>query len=170
MATINKAQLMRKLKPKIDSAMRSSAKQVANRIKEVLKHFVRTNWYSARPSGTTYERTMHVLESITVSDVKKSGNKYDVKVYFDSDYIRAHSEEPASGLWGRYRSLKNVDVAEMIAEWMNDGQTSSVYSYEGAHFIEDTIKDIPTNVAYVNMIKQEFKKQGFGNVIVSFTK
>jgi len=143
---------------------------VAQKIANILKMYVRENWYD-KYEPLYYERTMDVLNSITVDKIKKNGNILEVEIYFDKNkieqkestfplpegYIRFHHHMSIDGS----TTYGNMSIAEWVVYWMNYGQHSPLYSYDGVHFIEKTIEWTERDKYHIKKLKELLEQNGF---------
>lgn len=130
-------------------AIRKSLPKIGKEIGSVLRFYVQQNWYNS-VTPEFYERTMDVLNSITVGDLKETSDGFSIEIYFDNDKIRQSSSsfEIPSYLprFHHHMSVNGdmkfngISIAEWVVWWMNYGQDSPLHSYEGVHFWEDTLK------------------------------
>jgi hypothetical protein len=110
--------------------------QVAEDIKKMLHDYVNTYWYGAH-SPTNYQRTFEFINSLTVDNVQTTGDRKEVFIYFDPAKIGAYQTE--LGQWNQHLDVYGIEsAAEAIALWIEEGQDSPLYSYDGIHQIEQT--------------------------------
>lgn len=147
----------------LDKQVEINLEKIGQEIAGVLKRYVQTNWYDARDEGY-YQRTMDVLNSITVEKAKPIKNGYEVRIFFDESKIRmieydeffnAHMSVDGSGMYGGW------SIPKWVVYWMNYGQNSPLYSYEGVHFLEDTIEWTKDDNYHINRMKELLEAKGF---------
>mgnify|MGYP001214832158 CR=1 FL=1 len=159
-------------------AAQEATKKAGEEIKEVLRFYVQKNWYNAH-TPSQYERTMQMIDSISVRHVKENANKYSAVIYFDFDRIA-----PASNIYDRgpyqFNTHMSLDgstsyagksIGEFIVRWANEGQDNpltvggkSVFPREGAYFLEDTYEYAQDET--VQLINEALRQAGFESVIV----
>ena len=143
--------------------------KIAGRISRTLKKYVSDNWYkSSKPQ--MYERTMDVLNSITVGEVAQEGGNYTIEIFFDTDKIvRKTSTFEVPGNLPRFHHHMDIrgnttyggaSIAEWVVSWMNYGQGSSLHSYGGSEFLEDTMKFTEQDRTDAKVLKQALKGNG----------
>lgn len=155
-----------------------AVKKAGEEIKEVLRFYVQKNWYNQH-TPAQYQRTMQMIEAISVRHVKENENKYSAVVYFDYDKMG-----PASNIYDRgpyqFNNHMSLDgstdyagksVSEWIVRWVNDGQDNPltvggkpVFPTEGAYFLEDTYEYAQDES--VHLINEALRQAGFESVIV----
>jgi hypothetical protein len=137
--------------------------QIGKEIAGVLKKYVNDNWYK-NSNPESYQRTYDILNSITVSKVKHMSDGYEVSIYFDETKIRMIEYE---GLFNAHLSIdgsgmyQGMSIPQWVVYWMNYGQNSPKYSYEGAGFLEDTIKWTEDDKYHINRMCELLEGKGF---------
>jgi hypothetical protein len=145
--------------------------KVGTEIAGVLKNYVRLNWY-ADHTPEFYKRTEEILNSITVSKSTRVGNKFEVKIFFDEEKIKMQSSTYGKGLFGHHMSLDGstswdgMSIAQWVVWWMNYGQNSPLHSYEGAGFMEETMKFTEEDNYAVERLADLLRQKGFDVKIV----
>lgn len=149
----------------LDKTVEKSMWKIGEEIKEVLKFNVQQHWYN-NYTPSAYDRTFQVLDSIKVKNVNKILNGYQVEIGFDYDMIAPASS--INGNWDNHMSLdgstsyEGKSIGELLVGWMDKGQHSSVFSYTGVNFIEDTREWSKEEV--VHLLKEQLEKAGFMDV------
>jgi hypothetical protein len=135
--------------------------KLGNEIKGWLRNNVRVLWYERSYTPKFYERTFELIESITCSKAKKIGNgEYQVKIYFDTDKINPYSGE--NGMWSQHQSITNgADVSSFIPLWIEEGQNSSIFSYEGVHPVRITKEEIKEDDYIKTRLKELLEHRGY---------
>lgn len=150
----------------VNASLESILPQVATHISKTLKDYVLKNWYrSSKPA--LYKRTMDILNSIDVSEVRKTTNGHEIVVFFNQEKIgMATSDFDLPSNLPRFNhhvsvngdmTYDGVSIAEWTVWFMNYGQNSPLHSFSGANFLEDTIKFTETDQKHVNNIKRLLK-------------
>lgn len=146
----------------INKCVEINTEKIAKEISGVLRKYVQDNWYNDY-TPAHYERTMDILNSITVSKAKKTMLGYDVEIYFDESKIRmieysgfnAHMSVDGEGIY------QGMSIPEWVVYWMNYGQNSPLWSYQGAFFLEDTIQWTQDDNYHINRMAELLEGQGF---------
>ena len=128
----------------LEQALRQNTKYamlyVGDTVKRVLIDSINRMWYS-QSNPAFYERTMDIVNSITVENVSVNKNQYNARIYFDEDKINMTYVE---GNWNQHMSLngdtsyEGISLALWTVSWLEFGQNSPVYSYEGGGHITAT--------------------------------
>lgn len=152
----------------VNASLESILPQIATHISKTLKNYVLQNWYrNSKPS--LYKRTFDILNSIDVSEVTKTTTGSEVVIFFNPEKIRmaiSDFELPSEANLPRFNHHLSVDgsftydgmsIAEWVVWFMNYGQNSPLHSYEGAGFLEDTVKFTETDTKHINNIKRLLK-------------
>lgn len=154
----------------LENALRQNTKYamlyVGDTVKRVLIDSINRMWYS-RSNPEYYQRTMDVLNSITVENVSVNKNQYNARIYFDEDKINM-VEVP--GGWNQHMSLnkdtsyEGQSIAEWTVFWMEFGQNSPVYSYEGGGHITATREYAEGEAVY--LIEEALQKVGIRCIVI----
>jgi hypothetical protein len=152
----------------LESQVEVNLQKIGIEIAGILKHYVQENWYnrmdSVKLGFDQYERTMEVLNSISVEKVKKVGNTFEVKIFFDETKIHSIHRD---GTWNAHMSLDGsteyggMSIPEWVVWWMNYGQNSSVYPYPGGGFLEATIEWNESDKYHINRMRELLQDKGF---------
>jgi hypothetical protein len=145
----------------IELAIIQNIQKIGEEIKGVLRHFVQENWYNRSYEPQQYERTFQLIDSLTVSPVKINGNEYSVQIYYDTDKILpmdGTSDKP----WTRHKSIVTQTPSGVyLPLWIEEGQDSSIFSFEGVHPVQDTIDWVEEDKYLLNRMKELLEKKGF---------
>lgn len=152
----------------LESQIEVNLDKIAKEIASVLKHYVQENWYnrmdSVKLGFDQYQRTFEVLNSISCEKVKKVGNSFEVKIFFDENKIHSIHRD---GTWNAHMSLDGsteyggMSIPEWVVYWLNYGQNSPVYSYPGGGFLEETIRWTEDDKYHINRMKELLEAKGF---------
>ncbi len=136
-------------------------KEIGEHIKDMLRKNVDELWYKRGYTPTHYTRTFQLINSITVTDVKKVPEGYQVVIFFDPDKIHPHP--PAKPReWPRHQSVTDgADVSFYIPWWVEFGQKSPLFSYEGVHAMEKTKEEVIDDEWIKQRIKEVLGVRGF---------
>ena len=125
---------------------KASLQYMAEMTAELLYYYTVNDFYSKR-EPKNYNRTFELLDSITVSPQGENGSE----VYFDINKIHGH--RTGKGTWNQHMSTPTRDeptvrnvrkFIPIMAEEGNGG--SSMYSYEGGHMMESTLRHISEEI------------------------
>ena len=148
------------LETKMLRPLKYSVEAYGRLIQEIIKKELLNRWYNT--DANEYVRTYDVLNSITTSKVVKVPNGYALSVYFDKDKIRA--ERVDGSCWGQHISFNNditwggMTIGEWIPVWIDKGQNSDVYSFDGIEYVKTTMAEIQKSG---KKIESEIKKLGY---------
>ncbi len=147
--------------------------KMGKKIQAILVACIQLLWYSEDPKQ--YERTFQVLESITVENYVLNKNTYVARVFFDEKKIA-----PASNIYERgpyqFNTHMSLDgetnyggqsIGWWVVNWMEEGQNSKSWAYQGKHFVE-TAKEM-SREDMATYIENELKKNNI-KCITSDTK
>lgn len=152
---------MSSLKKQIERQLNKQLKDAMDRVGKTvmleLADYVWDNWYKAN-NPIEYNRTFEFIESITKTSAKFVNGGFQVKVYFDSNKIKAKYDEYSG--WNQHMSLSQEDVSNAVVGWIEYGNNPSgsskiPYEYEGIHMIENMVKWLEKE--YINLLKRELK-------------
>jgi hypothetical protein len=147
----------------LESEVIINTSKIAKEIADVLKNYVRLNWYNDH-SPSQYQRTMDILNSISITDVKKNRNGYSVKIFFDDSKINMIEYDGLfnahMGIYGE-TSYQGMSLPQWVVYWMNYGQNSPIYSYEGVGFLEDVIEWNKDDKYHINRMQELLENKGF---------
>lgn len=108
-----------------------------------------------------YQRTGQLMESLTASNVTKSGNGFEFKVGFDDDYLVYHY--PTGFSHPKYGNMYNGITGAQVIEAMNAGTHG--YTVKGNHhYLDEIINEIGGNAGVIKRFKKNLKKLGL-NII-----
>lgn len=95
-----------------------------------------------------------------MSKAKRTINGYEVVIYFDINKINPYPAQ--DGEWSKHESIVDgKDVTSNIPYYIEYGNKSPIYSYEGVRPVEIT-KEWLNNTNYINnKISQLLKSHGF---------
>ncbi len=155
------------LEKALQKAAEDATKYAGEQIKRILHDNVQNLWYRARSGPYEYSRTYQVLESITLESLKNSKNGYTARVYFDDTKILPEERE---GFFNAHMSLDGStsyggrSIGALVVEFMNWGQNSKVYSYDGVGFFEETYGIAKDDAVF--LIEEALQRAGFNAVVV----
>lgn len=124
---------------------------IGEEVKEILRNNVQQLWYGRSFTPHYYTRTFEYINSIVCSKAVPIGSgMYEVEIYFDTNLI--HPYPSTNGNWPQHESIYGDDVSEFIPEWIEEGNNSPLFSYEGVHPTEDTKQWIEESGYFKNEI------------------
>lgn len=136
-----------------------------NRIGEEIKGMLRSEvdalWYRRAFTPQQYERTYQLLESISLSPVKKTNGEYWCKIYYDTDKII-----PMDGTetmpWTRHKSIVDGESsAEAIPAFIEYGNGDSpIYQYDGVHPVQNVRERLHEDNHLLTRFKELFELKG----------
>jgi hypothetical protein len=138
-------------------------KKIGKEVYEILYHEVQTEWYQRNGviwTPSDYERSMQLLQSVTCSPVFKNGSEYSVKIYYDTDKIQpmyGTDDKP----WTRHMSVVDYsDVSEAIPYYIEYGNNSSIYEYQGVHPVKNVLEQLDEDKHLLTRFKELFELKG----------
>lgn len=140
-------------------------KKVGKEIQGVLRDEVDKAWYNRSGfdfDNSQYERTMQLLESISLSPLEVTGNQYQVKIYYDtSKIIPMYGTD--SKPWSRHQSvIDGRSSAEALPYYIEYGNgDSSIYQYEGVHPVQNVIDWERSDKYVLHRFKELLEDKGF---------
>lgn len=135
--------------------------KIGEEIKSVLRNNVRVLWYERPFTPQYYSRTYELIDSISLKRAKKTAlGTYECEIYFDTDKINPYPSE--NGEWSKHQSITDdEDVSEFIPLWVEEGENSPLFSYEGVYPVRET-KDFLEEDKYLkNRMKELLEDKGF---------
>ena len=139
----------------VNKRLEKAMDEVGDEVAKELGDYVFKNWYQARGNPKDYNRTFQFLESVTFQTMFARG-KFFTEVFFDPDLIDAMYDEYSS--WNQHMSVRKEDVTEDIVGWIEYGQNSPLYSYDGIHMVENVREWCKKR--YREMLKEKMASQG----------
>lgn len=143
----NLSQLKQAIEKQAEKALQDD---VSRAIKESLQTHVLENIYNF-PSSESYERTYELLRSIEIGKVKKNGDMFEVRVYFNPSFTH-------ESWWGSEKlGIKAGEKIPMtsIAQWLNEGKNIFAPQTEG--FVDNTVAELETTknhiIAFIGYLK-----------------
>ena len=124
-----------------------------------LRDYVMEEWYLNR-TPSEYDRTYQFLDSLIAKDIKRVTNVFIGEVLSDpKEIIPMWNDE---SMWNWHMSVDGEDYSELITHFIEEGQSSSLYSYGGIHMFQYTSNWVKKNLDRI--AKQTFKKYGLNLV------
>lgn len=147
---------------------------IADAVVKKLMENVDKDLYQAY-SPQYYQRTRDFFDKIKKSEVKKIGDSYQVKIYFDTSAMSQISNLGGFGTRTSFddsTSYGGQSISDLLVEWYEDTGTVDIFKSGRAnpypitpiHMVEKTREWL--NSQLTALIMMEFKKVGY-NIIVS---
>lgn len=155
-----------------DTIVKPAVMLTAENVKKTLKNNLSSLWYNTS-NPQEYIRTYDIIKSISVSEIKKNGKtSYEAKVFFDDNLIM---QIPSlGGDWSSHMGMPTIgnsksgaveygglSISQWVPIWLDQGQNSSIYSYDGVEYVKATMDDVKK---IMEKTKQDLRKLGL-NVI-----
>ncbi|HDR8454035.1 TPA: hypothetical protein QC364_000834 [Bacillus cereus] len=97
------------------------------------------------PQGDwAYDRTMDLLNSVTVGNLEVGTKIASFEVYMDATKIHPHVTDDVA--WNQHASIDPIDVSEFIPMWVEDGTHGSLWDREGAHYMEQSYVSLDSSL------------------------
>jgi hypothetical protein len=150
----------------MESMVVSSLQKIGLEVKDYLRVTLLNDWYkSYMPSH--YDTTNMLIDSLTVSPVKKNGNAFEVEIYFNEHLITPVSSNEV-GMFPSHMNITDGDseyqgmsYGELLPIWIEEGQHSSIHSYTGIHMVERTIDWIKEDRYIKTRMKELLELKGY---------
>lgn len=146
----------------IERVVRINMLEVMQKIKVVLVDYIMTNWYNRIGfSPLNYTRTYDYVNSIDISKVEMRGDgKISASIFFDTDKMRPLP--PAfPGEWGIHQGLSGQDVSAAIPYFIEYGNNSPLYSYEGVAPVANTKQIVQQRQIHTTALAEALRRAGF---------
>ena len=140
--------------PSVKKVVSATLASEGRRFKEILQKWVDAYYDSYKPvtgvggrdsykyeHGNDWERTGALLNSITITTMKLSGNKLSLDIYFDEN-VATHNS-----IFGGEPAYVPVLIDEGW-EWQNNPHIKHLSEYEGFHFVDKAIAEYNKNNPY----------------------
>jgi hypothetical protein len=147
----------------LENSILLDVQKIGEEVKNVLRNNVRVLFYERNGMNWTpedYTRTYELIDSISVSPIKKIGNKYEVSVYFDDEKIHPYK---VAGEWSAHESVvTGENISQNLPFYMEYGNQSSLYSYSpDSPPVQTTIEDLKSDDYIKERLKELLKMQGY---------
>lgn len=135
---------IRDLNKYLESPMELFLLQAGQKIRKVIREYIQERFYN-QYDPLYYDRTYQLLDSVTCTDVKKVGNKYQLEVYLNTDGVNYYNYVD-----GSRQSIDPQLIFEISSQgWHGATQTDG-------RFMEEAKQDLQNGVSY--NIFEDFKK------------
>jgi hypothetical protein len=137
--------------------------KIGEEVKGILRNNVRVLFYERNGISWTpenYTRTYELINSLKTTSAKKTGNKYEISVYFDDDEINPYKVD---GEWSSHESVvTGTDISKNLPFYMEYGNQSPLYSYKPTSPpVQTTIDDIKSDNYIKERLKELLEMQGY---------
>lgn len=146
----------------VEQEIMKFAEEIKKALRSELKaKFYGREGYSQNDAGTQwYTRTWELIECISVRPLKKDGNVYSTEIFYDTDKMNTY--DAANGEWSKHQSITTgTDVRLMLPFWVEFGQDSPLYSWEGFNIVGDLTDRLIDDRALLLHFAHKFEQKGF---------
>ncbi len=163
---INKSSDLKRVISYVEKHAKFALEEVAKTVEEIIKEYILENLYNAY-EPKAYTRTYNYINSLTIDKVKKEGNGYSVKLFFDTAKIFPQPPDDL-GRWSRHSSITSYganrmpdDISDMIPLWMEYGVKGSLWDRDGIYSMENAKKTMEETKYHLKKIKEVLEGRGF---------
>ena len=154
----------------IASIVEREIKIIGERTKDALKMEVKSKFYG-RPGyhpnqqeTDWYVRTWELLNCIDFEFKKINKNEYQVRIFYNTDKMTTSPSYIRNGKkqWSSHESITTgTDVRLMFPAWLEWGQNSPLYSWEGMNIVGDLYDRWEDDRVVMQHFRDTFRKEGF---------
>lgn len=140
-------------------------KSIGEKLPVYLEEFIMSEYYNQYTPSDLYERKYRIIESITVTSVKKVGNEYILEIYLDPSkvsYTPSIWYDRGSSSWNYIKGDTSEEVFNLIANGIHG---SPEFGQTEGRFWESFLDSIGANGVYD--IFENFKKYLNGRGILT---
>lgn len=144
--------------------------KIASQVKDELYKLVKERLYDAW-TPSMYQRTNELLDSISKTEVYKEGNKYCVKIFYDTDKIISYpslsnltdNKNEYGSTWGQHADFYGNDTSEYIPLWIEKGTSgiNNPFHRKGINSIENLKEWLEDN--FTELFSKKLKEYGINN-------
>lgn len=128
------SEIQLKLKSSIVQSINTELRKHCTKV--VQEYLYETVYKTYVPKGEhSYDRTMELLNAVTVGEITVGTKYVTFEVYIDSEKIQPSITSDPSD-WNQHASVYPTDVSEYIPMWVEEGTTGSLWDRDGAHYME----------------------------------
>lgn len=132
---------------------------------KIIDDYVLENLY-AKYQPTNYIRTYDYINSLTIGDVQKVANGYEIMIFFDSTKIRSH--QSPIGEWNQHMSTNKNNsstwhgqsINELIPIWIEYGVSGSMWDRSGIKVMKNVRRELRTTRIHIRKIRQLLLQKG----------
>lgn len=149
------------LKQVLNTTIQDLLRDVAHEIADKLFEIIQTDWYDSHYPNY-YERTYEFLHAVTNSNVERVGSELRTDIYIDPSKI---TSSVGNGFWNQHMSLDGstsydgTPIGQWLIQWIEEGQNSRVYSYNGIGMFDKLDQYTMQNIN--KMVVYTLKSYGF---------
>lgn len=145
----------RQLEMYMENRLKKILNECAREAMEELKANIEENLYSWTPRK--YERTRMFIDSVSKTKATKVGDRYECKIYYDTDKIRSIIRMPNS--WNAHANFDNEWIGDELIYWLEYGTPDNPYYQHPEYgFVRETLEWLQTE--YKKMFKDKARKYG----------
>jgi len=142
-----------------------SLEAIGEEVKKILRDNVQQLWYDRPFTPTHYTRSMEYINSIVCSKATKISNgQYRVEIYFATDLIQPYMSP--NGEWNQHASIYGEDVSAQIPYYIEEGNNSPLFEYQGVHPVKITKEWIEDNDYLRKRMIKFLGKYGFNCSVI----
>ncbi|MCC3687363.1 hypothetical protein LLR47_19320 [Bacillus cereus] len=136
---------------------------------EIVQKYVDKNVYhnpfKKEGSEFAYDRTMELMNSITIGELKM-GTKYATfEVYMDAEKIRA--SETDEGYWNQHANIDYTqDTSNYIPQWIEEGTNGSLWDWQPTHYMADSYFEL-SDGSLARELADALRREGWNVIRVS---
>lgn len=122
-----------------------------------LTNYVSKEWYGSSPNE--YNRTFDFFKSLISSDIERVANKFVSQIFSDPSKIRSQIDDDS--MFNQHMSFDGSGsnwIPETMAQFIEEGNKSSAYSYDGIFMFKETSKWLNSNL--YRIVRETFRKFG----------
>jgi hypothetical protein len=141
---------------------------VAEDIKKIIRDYVEKEVYQ-KYEPYEYNRTYELLNSLDISEIKKTGNIYSFSVFFNPEKINMYNTDDK---WSQHKSVfgyeswHGMQLNELIPWFIENGTENSLWDRDGIYSIEYVRERLEKTDEHLKKIKQILKSKGYAVEIV----
>jgi hypothetical protein len=154
----------------IEPIIQYNLEKIAGEIKDVLKNTVQIDWYNSH-TPKNYERTNQLIDSISVTKAEKINGGYRVEIYFDESKILPQPSTK-EGYFPAHMNITDGEnyfdgksYGELLPQWIEYGQNSSIHSYEGVRPVGQTRDWVEEDKYIKNRLAELLENKGYSVII-----
>ena len=141
-------------------------KKIGNETKKALqaeikaKFYGRPGYHPNQEETNWYTRTWELLNCIDTEFKRIGKNEFQVRVFYNTDLMNTYPAEP--GKWSSHQSITTgTDSRLMFPAWLEWGQNSPLYSWEGMNIVGDLYDRWEDDKVIMQHFRDAFLRKGF---------
>jgi len=153
------------LKMEMGKRIKKSLIQVGDMVIKEIQQYLMKHLYANTPED--YERTWDLFNSLTVKEIKTSGDIYTIEVYFDKDKIKSNE---ILNNWNQHMSFvtknrsageakywEGQSISQALPWWIELGEDSLIFPREGIHMVKNTTEKLRSTKEHIEELKKILK-------------